>query len=97
MALLRLFCALGGEVLRLTVPRATALCESRLAAREETTAVRGKHFENRFPLRLSLQKLFKPFFVFFVLFVLFVLFVFKILRCGKTAAQLPEKPLSSAQ
>ena len=48
-----------------------------LAAREETTAVRGKHFGNCFPLRLSLQKLFKPFLCFFVFVFFFVLFVVK--------------------
>ena len=58
MALLRLFCALGGEVLRLTVPRQTALFESRLAAREEAAVVREEHLESCFSLRLPPQKLF---------------------------------------
>ena len=51
-------CAGLGEDFRLKVPRATALFESRLAAREETTAVREEHFENCSSLRLPLQKLF---------------------------------------
>ena len=46
------------DVFRLKVPRTTALFESRLAAREETTAVREEHFENCSSLRLPLQKLF---------------------------------------
>ena len=49
----------------LKVPRTILPFGKDLAAREETTAVRGKHFENCFPLRLSLQKLFKPFLCFF--------------------------------
>ena len=49
-------------------PRAILPFGKDLAAREETAAVRGKHFGNCFPLRLSLQKLFKPFLCFFVFF-----------------------------
>ena len=45
-------------------PRAILPFGKDLAAREETTAVRGKHFENCFPLRLPLQKLFKLFLCF---------------------------------
>ena len=45
---LRLFCALCSEINWLKVPRAAALCESRLAAREEAVSVRGKHFGNCF-------------------------------------------------
>jgi len=67
----------------LKVPRTILPFGKDLAAREETAAVRGKHFENCFPLRLSLQKLFKLFLFFFVLFVLFV---FKIwLKVPRTA------------
>ena len=58
MALVRLFCALGGEVLRLTVPCTTALFESRLAARHVAALVREKHLESCFSLRLPLQELF---------------------------------------
>ncbi|MBQ4144647.1 MAG: hypothetical protein IJD43_14355, partial [Thermoguttaceae bacterium] len=46
------------KILRRMVPRATALCESRLAARHVVTLVREKHLESCFSLRLPLQELF---------------------------------------
>jgi len=52
-------------------PTTTALSESRLATHKEAALVRGKHFENYFPLRHSLQKLF-DILVFLNVFVLFV-------------------------
>ena len=54
----------GCQVARLKSSRATTLFESRLAARHVVTFVRGKHFENCFPLRLSFQKLFNIVFCF---------------------------------
>ena len=52
------------KILRLKVPRATALCESRLAARYVVTLVREKHLESCFSLRLPLQELFDVLYVF---------------------------------
>ena len=54
------------EILQLKVPRATALCESRLAARHVVTLVREKHLESCFSLRLPLQELFDLLILFFV-------------------------------
>ena len=48
-------------VFRLKVLRTISPCGRNLAAREETTAVREEHFENRSSLRLPLQKLFDVF------------------------------------
>ena len=53
-------CAGLGEDFRLKVPRATALFESRLAAREETTAERENVLEIVFPS----DSLFKNFLMF---------------------------------
>ncbi|MBO5437328.1 MAG: hypothetical protein J6A23_06670, partial [Thermoguttaceae bacterium] len=57
--ILRLFHVFSGEKFQeQAVPRTTALCESRLAARDEAAAEREKHFENSFPSRFLFQKLF---------------------------------------